>query len=98
MSTRRQALQSFNLNGGWKVNVGEWVCTPVRAMMKNSTYYAESQEFHEFRFVDSETLREFEDGSEFKIPQPGDCAQLTDLDWQLRGTERMAWLVQSLLF
>ena len=39
--------------------------------------YAEPQEFHGFRFVDPGTLREFENSSEFKIPQPGDCAQLT---------------------
>ena len=67
-------------------------------MMGDPAYYAEPQEFHGFRFVDPATLRESGDGPKFKIPQPGDCAQLTDLDWQLWGTGRMAWLVQSLLF
>ena len=97
MSTRRQALQPFSLSGGWKIDVGEWVCTPVRAMMKDPVYYAEPQEFHGFRFVDPGTLQEFGDGPDFKMPQRGDCAQLTDLDWQFWGTGRMAWSVHSLL-
>ncbi|KAK6223444.1 hypothetical protein LQW54_000562 [Pestalotiopsis sp. IQ-011] len=33
MSTRRSALRPFTLSDGTAVSAGEWICTPVRAIM-----------------------------------------------------------------
>lgn len=91
MSTRRLALQPFVLSGGWKVDAGEWVCTPAQAMMKDPARYIAPQEFHGFRFVDPKLLGSL-GGSKCQISQPGEPTQFTDVaDWQLWGSGRMAW-------
>ena len=93
MSTRRLVLEPFALSNGSKVEVGDWVCTPLRAMMRDPANFSQSHEFHGFRFVDPALLASFK-SSEFHRPQPGASSQLTDLaGWQLWGTGRMAWYV-----
>ncbi|KAL8646340.1 MAG: hypothetical protein Q9226_006901 [Calogaya cf. arnoldii] len=89
MSTRRQALEPFILSGGWKVEVGDMICTPARAMMKDPAHFAAPQEFLGFRFVDPELLVDL-DRPKLQSPQPGQPHQLTDAtDWQVWGTGRM---------
>lgn len=91
MSTRRQALAPFVLSDGCRVEVGDWVCTPARAMMRDPSNYVKPEEFHGFRFVDP-TLLSSLDASRFQVPQPGQPSQLTDVaGWQIWGTGRMAW-------
>lgn len=91
MSTRRLALQPFVLSGGWKVDVGKWVCTPAQAMMKDPAKYAAPQEFDGFRFVDSKLLENL-GISKSQISQAGEVTQFTDVvDWQFWGSGRMAW-------
>ncbi|KAI9644960.1 hypothetical protein NHQ30_006995 [Ciborinia camelliae] len=91
MSTRRQALEPFILSGGVRVEIGEWICTPVRAMMRDAANYAEPLEFHGFRFVNLNILEGLNDLSNFQVPKPAKPSELTDLvDWQVWGTGRMA--------
>lgn len=91
VSTRRQALQPFTLSNGSKIETGEWVCTPARAMMRDPANYGSPLEFHGFRFLHPEQLKKL--GCEvFKIPEPRKPSQLTEVaDWQIWGTGRMAW-------
>lgn len=91
VSTRRQALKPFVLSNGCRVEVGEWVCTPARAMMRDPSNYVKPLEFHGFRFVDPKILETL-DVSHFQVPQPGQSSQLTDVvGWQIWGSGRMVW-------
>ena len=91
MSTRRYALQPFTLSDGTKINIGDWACTPVRAIMQRSDYYPEPLEFNGFRFADSKLI---EVPTRYKFPQPKP-SKLVDVDgtWHVWGTGRMAWYV-----
>ncbi|KAL8636995.1 MAG: hypothetical protein Q9228_005685 [Teloschistes exilis] len=91
ISTRRQALEPFVLSGGHKVEMGDMVCTPARAMMKDPAHFAAPQAFSGFRFVKPELLVDL-DRSRLQVPQPGQPRSLTDAtDWQVWGTGRMVW-------
>ncbi|TRX87807.1 hypothetical protein FHL15_011300 [Xylaria flabelliformis] len=89
MSTRRSALQPFTLSDGTTVNVGDWACTPVRAIMQNAEFYPEALAFNGFRFIDQSGVNVESDN--FKILQPKP-SKLTDVDntWHVWGTGRMA--------
>ncbi|KAI0502862.1 cytochrome P450 [Xylaria bambusicola] len=88
MSTRRAALMPFTLSDGTTVNVGDWVCTPVRAIMQHAELYPEALAFNGFRFVD-ESCVDIKPGI-FKVLQP-QPSKLTDADntWHVWGTGRM---------
>ncbi|EED23820.1 cytochrome P450, putative [Talaromyces stipitatus ATCC 10500] len=98
MSTRRQALQPFELPDGHKIQVGDWICTPLRAMMRDSANYPDPLKFDGFRFVDTERLNALKNmpsslGSdpEMRMVGSGKGSRLTDvIDWQVWGTGRMA--------
>ena len=92
VSTRRHALQPFTLSDGTRLEVGDWACTPVRAMMQNPDHYPQPLEFKGFRFVDPELLNNANFPS-FKFPQPQGPSKLTDVNgsWHVWGTGRMAW-------
>ena len=82
------ALSPFSLSDGTKVNVGDWVCTPPHAMMRDPINYAKPLEFHGFRFVDPSLLHI--DGS-IKYEELDKPSQFTDLnDWLLWGAGRNA--------
>ncbi|CAG9957158.1 unnamed protein product [Clonostachys rosea f. rosea IK726] len=51
-STRRSALQPFTFSNGLKLEVGDWACTPVRAIMQDPEYYPNPLRFNGFRFVE----------------------------------------------
>lgn len=92
VSSRRLALKPFVLSNGSRVEAGEWVCTPLRAMNRDPARYSNPHEFHGFRFVDPEILRTVT-SSDFEVPQPGVPSELTDVtaDWQTWGIGRIAW-------
>ncbi|KAL9636718.1 MAG: hypothetical protein Q9204_002142 [Flavoplaca sp. TL-2023a] len=56
VSTRRHALQPFTLSDGTRLEVGDWACTPVRALMQSPSHYPDATVFHGFRFVDPDIL------------------------------------------
>ncbi|KAI1822652.1 cytochrome P450 [Xylaria intraflava] len=89
MSTRRSALQPFTLSDGTVVNVGDWACTPVRAIMQNAEFYPEALAFNGFRFVDQSRVGIASGNFKFLQPKP---SKLTDVDntWHVWGTGRMA--------
>lgn len=92
-STRRSALQPFSLKDGTHVNIGDWFCTPVRAIMTNPVDYPEATTFSGFRFADPQLVKSLEnaDGA-FDIMQKKPT-KLTDFDmtFHVWGTGRMAW-------
>jgi cytochrome P450 len=90
VSTRRHALQPFELSDGTKVNVGDWACTPVRAIMTDPATYPSPEEFNGFRFADPTIVEELTTG--FKTPQEKPT-KLTDVGstFHVWGTGRMAW-------
>lgn len=94
-STRRSALQPFTLSNGTKLEVGDWACTPVRAIMQNSKSYPEPLEFNGFRFVDP--LHLGPKAGNFKVLQTKP-SKLTDIDdtFHVWGTGRMAWCDSNL--
>jgi cytochrome P450 len=92
-STRRSALQPFSLNNGTHVNVGDWFCTPVRAIMTDPVSFPKPLEFSGFRFADPKLVESLESGvGEVMQEKP---KKLTDVDmtYHVWGTGRMAWCV-----
>uniref|UniRef100_A0A0B7KLU2 Cytochrome P450 n=2 Tax=Bionectria ochroleuca TaxID=29856 RepID=A0A0B7KLU2_BIOOC len=55
-STRRSALQPFTFSNGLKLEVGDWACTPVRAIMQDPEYYPNPLRFNGFRFPNPSKL------------------------------------------
>ncbi|ROT39585.1 hypothetical protein SODALDRAFT_322958 [Sodiomyces alkalinus F11] len=92
LSTRRRALQPFDLSDGTKLAVGDWACTPSGAIMRDERHYAAASEFNGFRFVDPEILGRIGTQSSFNTPQPRP-SKLTDVDntFPMWGTGRMSW-------
>ncbi|RYP11200.1 hypothetical protein DL765_007853 [Monosporascus sp. GIB2] len=89
-STRRSALKPFILSDGTKLNVGEWACTPVRAIMQNPEFYPDPLVFNGFRFADPAILEETAKGH-FSVSQT-QPSKLTDVGntFHVWGTGRMA--------
>ncbi|KAI1400860.1 cytochrome P450 [Hypoxylon fuscum] len=89
MSTRRSALQSFILSDGTKLAPGDWVCTPVRAIMQDSQYYPSPLDFNGFRFASRETVNKLDTNWKVSQSKP---SKLTDIDntFHVWGTGRMA--------
>ncbi|KFA71335.1 hypothetical protein S40288_09118 [Stachybotrys chartarum IBT 40288] len=56
-STRRAALRAFTFSDGTKVQVGDWACTPVRAIMQNPDFSPAPLAFNGFRFASSDALK-----------------------------------------
>ncbi|KNG49002.1 cytochrome p450 [Stemphylium lycopersici] len=91
-STRRSALQPFSLKDGTHVNVGDWFCTPVRAIMTNPIDYPEANTFSGFRFADPALVASLEtQHASFDVMQKKPT-KLTDVDmtFHVWGTGRMA--------
>ncbi|KAL2283202.1 hypothetical protein FJTKL_10088 [Diaporthe vaccinii] len=88
-STRRSALKPFTLSDGTKLAVGDWACTPVRAIMQNPEFYPSPLQFNGFRFSDPASLENM--NNVFQSPQPKP-SKLTDVDntFHVWGTGRMA--------
>jgi cytochrome P450 len=90
VSTRRKALKPFTLSNGAHVEPGEWLATPLAAMLKDSANWAKPNEFLGFRHVAPAHLVALE-SNDFKSPEPEKACLLTDVSkWQTWGTGRMA--------
>lgn len=86
------ALQPFHFSDGYRVEPGEWVCTPPKAMSRDPKYYSQPLEFHGFRFVAPDILDEKFATAVSPAPKPSQESKLTSLeDWQMWGTGRCAW-------
>lgn len=87
MSSRRMALRPFTLSDGTHLNVGDWLCTPLRAMSRDERLYERATEFHGFRHVEPGLLEQLEQGFEHF----GKSSSFTETkDSQMWGTGRMA--------
>lgn len=97
VSTRRSALKPFTLSDGTTLNVGDWACTPVKAIMQSPEHYPAPLQFNGFRFVDPER---FGDGAVPAGPMQPRPSKLTDVNnaWHVWGTGRMAWYAMSTMF
>ena len=92
VSTRRKALQPFSLSDGTHIHQGQWICTPLKAMMRDEANWTQALEFHGFRHVDPTILAAMDSDSTFQSPQPEKALPITDVtEWQVWGTGRMAW-------
>lgn len=93
VSTRRQALKPFTLADGTSLRIGDWACTPVRALMQDARNYPQPLDFNGFRFVKAEVL-EKEAATFSKVVQETP-SRLTDIgdSFHVWGTGRMAWYV-----
>ncbi|KAI0546096.1 cytochrome P450 [Xylaria curta] len=89
MSMRRAATQPFTLADGTKLAVGDWACTPVRAIMQSAEYYPSPLEFNGFRFARPDDLPST--GQDFNFAQP-EPSKLVDVSqaWHVWGMGRMA--------
>ncbi|EHL02729.1 putative Ent-kaurene oxidase [Glarea lozoyensis 74030] len=84
-------LKPFELSGGHKVPVGEWVCTAPKAMHRDQVYWAKPLDFHGFRFVEPKLYDTILSATQFEVPEPGKQSAFNEvLDWQLWGTGRNA--------
>ncbi|RYO83042.1 hypothetical protein DL762_006318 [Monosporascus cannonballus] len=92
MSTRRCAIRPFTFSDGTKLGVGDWACTPVYAIMKDSEHYPEPLKFNGFRFVDPKVLEGKATNEQLRRPAQPKPSQFADVDntWQIWGTGRMA--------
>ena len=90
MSTRQSALQPFSLKDGTKLEIGDWLCTPVRAIMQDPKYYPSPLDFNGFRFASHDSIYKLDMASKVSQPKP---SKLTDVDdtFHVWGTGRMAW-------
>ncbi|KAF7926271.1 uncharacterized protein EAE98_006566 [Botrytis deweyae] len=79
VSTRRHALQPFTLSDGTRVEIGDWACTPVQAMMQDPKEYPEPLQSRGFRFVNLVLLP----GPEF--PQINRYARPTHANFLTKG-------------
>lgn len=78
-----------------RLEPGEWVCTPMGAMMHDPENWVEPEQFHGFRHVPNGAptpLDNLNQPERFKRPEPEKALPFTDVkDWQTWGTGRMAW-------
>ncbi len=93
-TARREAMKPFTFSDGTKVNVGDTVCTPVKPVMQNPTFYPSPQQFSGFRFAPQEALDKLGAadviGDSPRQPQP---SKFTDIDpnWHVFGAGRINW-------
>ncbi|KAI1119833.1 cytochrome P450 [Nemania abortiva] len=90
MSVRRAATQPFKFSDGTELAVGDWACTPVRAIMQSERYYPQALEFNGFRFAKPEDMH-FDSSHTFAFKQPKP-SKLVDVShtWHVWGIGRMA--------
>lgn len=95
MSTRRGAIRPFTFSDGTKLEIGDWACTPVRAMLHDEKNFPEPSKFLGFRFVDQQILADLTN-SHYGSIESQKPSRLTDVDihWHVWGTGRMAWYVE----
>lgn len=85
-SVQRKALNDFSFSDGLKVQKGDWVCVPWRAMMRDPRRFEDPNTFKAPRFL---SRRGISQQAETSL-RP---AQLTDSgdNWLSWGTGRIRW-------
>lgn len=92
MSVRRKALKPFTLSNGVHVNSGEWLATPLTAMLSDPKIWVDPSTFHGFRHVDTAVLESLDQQGTFSSPDSTKAMPMTDTrGWQTWGTGRTAW-------
>ncbi|BCS13738.1 hypothetical protein ALUC_60294S [Aspergillus luchuensis] len=93
ITVRRKALTPFTFSDGVRVDQGDWVCIPQRAMMRDPARYSHAQQFDGFRFARANKLLALNEGCA-DVPE-GAPLQLTDVDvdWPIWGLGNTAWQV-----
>lgn len=96
VTVRRKALTPFTFSDGVRVDQGDWVCIPQRAMMRDPARYSHAQQFDGFRFARANKLLALNEGCA-DVPE-GAPLQLTDVDvdWPIWGLGNTAWWVLPL--
>jgi cytochrome P450 len=93
VSTRRKALQPFQLSDGTQIRQGEWICSAAKVIGSSPAHFQAADEFHGFRFVEPAHLVQAlgEEPSDFGIVKSQETSEFTEIsDWQLWGTGRGA--------
>ncbi|OJI79655.1 hypothetical protein ASPTUDRAFT_204913 [Aspergillus tubingensis CBS 134.48] len=85
ITVRRKALTPFTFSDGLRVDRGDWVCIPQRAMMRDPARYSHAQQFDGFRFARANKLLALNEGCA-DVPEVAPL-QLTDVDvnWPIWG-------------
>ena len=83
-------MQPFKLSDGTELKVGDWACTPVKAIMQSSEFYPQPLQFSGFRFADPKIVDQVAIEGRSIQPKP---SKLTDVSstWHVWGGGRMAW-------
>lgn len=88
---RRKALSAYVSHDGLKLDKGDWVCIPQRAMMRDPTRYSDPETFDGFRFARANT--QLRRGCvPVEVPDRM-TSTLTDasVQWPIWGFGNMAW-------
>ncbi|PYH94337.1 cytochrome P450 [Aspergillus ellipticus CBS 707.79] len=85
VTARRKALTPFIFSHGTRVETGNWVCVPQRAMMRDPTRYHNPRQFDGLRFARANKQFGVRDGA-VEVPEPRPL-RLTDVsvDWPIWG-------------
>ncbi|KAL4786385.1 cytochrome P450 [Aspergillus varians] len=85
ITVRRKAITPFVFSDGLRVEQGDWVCVPQRAMMHDARRYENPDRFDGFRFVRANKQLVTGDHS-VRVPEPSPLG-LTDvsIDWPIWG-------------
>ncbi|RAK94386.1 cytochrome P450 [Aspergillus costaricaensis CBS 115574] len=85
ITARRKALTPFTFSDGLRVDRGDWVCIPQRAMMRDPARYSHAEQFDGFRFARANKLLALNEGCA-DVPEVAPL-QLTDVDvnWPIWG-------------
>lgn len=86
VTCRRKVLTPFTFSNGLTVAVGDWLCVPQKAMMRDVRYYREPAKFDGFRFVANahkfESDAQNQHSGRFTDPSP---------DWLIWGFGKTVW-------
>lgn len=94
VSVRRKALQPFSLSNGVCVEGGEWLCTPLEAMLQHPKIWVDPTNFYGFRHVDAVTVETMRSSKTIISLDLTKETPFTDTrGWQTWGTGRTAWWV-----
>ena len=69
-------LAPFQFSGGVQAHIGDWVCVPQLAMMRDPQHYMNPEVFDAFRFANAPTKTRFTD---------------TGDSWMIWGTGNTTW-------
>ncbi|KAL4943637.1 hypothetical protein BDV06DRAFT_210932 [Aspergillus oleicola] len=85
ITVRRKALRPFDFSDGLRVEQGDWVCVPQRAMMHDGRRYENPRQFDGLRFARAN--KQLENGDQSANVPEASPLGLTDvsIDWPIWG-------------